>query len=362
MEATTTGRFGGELSAVLYALSGVLLIVAGPLVPAIPAADRSATFAVGVVALASSVVIGVLPWHRWPRSSTLVLLPPTFALIALYNIAGGDDGFRYAPFFFVTFGWIGLVHRRGTSAAVVPLAAAAYLVPLALRDAWSATAAWSIVYVMPAGVLLGEATAWVSDRLHRTQQSLREQEAGFRKLFLENPQPMWVFDVEDYRFLEVNSAAIAHYGYTRREFLAMRVTDIRPADDLTPFVEEVAAVQDLHSSPVAWRHVLKDGRIIEVAITAHRLEFKGRPAMLSAIQDVTERNRLERELRHRAFHRRVDRARQPVAVRQPARARSRPAGPRRRRDRRDRPRPRRLQDRQRQPRPLGRRRAAVGGR
>ena len=82
---------------------------------------------------ASSVVIGVLPWHRWPRSSTLVLLPPTFALIALYNIVGGDDGFRYAPFFFVTFGWIGLVHRRGTSAAVVPLAAAAYLVPLALR-------------------------------------------------------------------------------------------------------------------------------------------------------------------------------------------------------------------------------------
>jgi diguanylate cyclase (GGDEF)-like protein len=61
-------------------------------------------------------------------------------------------------------------------------------------------------------------------------------------------------------------------------------------------------VQDLHHSPVAWRHVLKDGRIIEAAVTAHRLEFQGRPAMLSAIQDVTERNGLERELRHRAFH------------------------------------------------------------
>jgi len=48
--------------------------------------------------------------------------------------------------------------------------------------------------------------------------------------------------------------------------------------------------------------VLKDGRVIEVFVTAHRLEFKGRPAMLSAIQDVTERNGLERELRHRAFH------------------------------------------------------------
>src|SRR5947207_1271799 len=113
---------------------------------------------------------------------------------------------------------------------------------------------------------------------------------------------MWVFDLDDYRFLEVNAAAIAHYGYGRDEFLAMRVTDIRPPDDRQSFMDEVARAPDLHYSPMAWRHVRKDGRVIEVFVTAHRLEFKGRPAMLSAIQDVTERNGLERELRHRAFH------------------------------------------------------------
>ena len=58
----------------------------------------------------------------------------------------------------------------------------------------------------------------------------------------------------------------------------------------------------LHHSPLAWRHVLKDGRVIDADVTAHRVEFQGRAAMLSAIQDVTERNGLERELRHRAFH------------------------------------------------------------
>jgi diguanylate cyclase (GGDEF)-like protein len=68
------------------------------------------------------------------------------------------------------------------------------------------------------------------------------------------------------------------------------------------FLEEVAIAPALHHSPASWRHVLKDGRTIEAAITAHRLEFKGRAAMLTAIQDVTERNALERELRHRAFH------------------------------------------------------------
>jgi len=158
------------------------------------------------------------------------------------------------------------------------------------------------VYVLPSGVLLGEATAWVSERLGRTQLSLRDQEASFRKLFLENPQPMWVFDLGDLRFLEVNAATIEHYGYTREEFLSMRVTDIRPPDDVRAFLDEIAVAPALHHSPVAWRHVLKDGRTIEVDITAHRLDFQGRAAMLTAVQDVTERNGLERELRHRAFH------------------------------------------------------------
>src|SRR4029079_13228949 len=97
-------------------------------------------------------------------------------------------------------------------AKVVPLAAAAYLLPLTIAHEWSAIAAWSIVYVLPPCVLLGEATAWVSERLGRTRHSLREQEAGFRKLFLENPQPMWVFDMADLRFLEVNAAPIEHYA------------------------------------------------------------------------------------------------------------------------------------------------------
>ena len=41
---------------------------------------------------------------------------------------------------------------------------------------------------------------------------------------------MWVFDLETQAFLEVNEAAIQHYGYSREEFLAMTLTDIRPPE------------------------------------------------------------------------------------------------------------------------------------
>ncbi len=302
MSERVSGRFGGRLSAVLYLLCGCLVAVAVPLVPSAPGADRGALLGLAAFTIVAGAVIWIMPWDRWPRASTLALVPPTFALIAVYNFFAADDGFRYAPFFFVTFGWIGLVHPRGMSAKVLPLAVAAYLAPLALANRWHAVAVWSVVYVLPSGVLLGEATAWVSDRLGRAQHSLHEQEASFRKLFAENPQPMWVFALDDYRFLEVNDAAVEHYGYTRDEFLRMRTTEIRPPEELRAFMEEVAIAPSLHTSPLAWRHVLKDGRIIEVQVTAHRLEFKGRAAMLTAIQDVTERNRLERDLRHRAFH------------------------------------------------------------
>ena len=53
-----------------------------------------------------------------------------------------------------------------------------------------------------------------------------------RQLFLGHPLPMWVCDVETLRIVEVNDAAIETYGYARAEFLAMRVTDFRPPEDV----------------------------------------------------------------------------------------------------------------------------------
>jgi PAS domain-containing protein len=52
-------------------------------------------------------------------------------------------------------------------------------------------------------------------------KSLQEDDASFLLLFTNNPQPMWVYDLQTLQFLEVNDAAISHYGYSRHEFLAM---------------------------------------------------------------------------------------------------------------------------------------------
>jgi len=127
------------------------------------------------------------------------------------------------------------------------------------------------------------------------EETLAQTEAGFRLLFENNPQPMWVFDEVHFQFLEVNQAAVSHYGFSREEFLSMRAWEVRAPQDTMPFRPLVnpGAPQNVGLR----KHRRKNGAIIEVEIVAHRLEFNGVPAILSVLRDVTERRVLEEELR-----------------------------------------------------------------
>src|SRR4051794_16105169 len=91
-------------------------------------------------------------------------------------------------------------------------------------------------------------------------------DAGYRLLFDRHPQPMWVYDVANLRFLAVNDSAVRHYGYTREEFLEMTLADLRPADDRERLAARMAELADGGSDGVVaqWRHLLKDGTPIDV--------------------------------------------------------------------------------------------------
>jgi len=123
-----------------------------------------------------------------------------------------------------------------------------------------------------------------------------DNDESFRLLFTNNPQPMWVFDLETLRFLEVNNAAIARYGYSREEFLAREVADIRPPADVPRLLQEAVENRVRTSTGGQWKHVLKDGSLIDVEVSSLTLQFAGRPAKLAVIQDITERKRAEAAL------------------------------------------------------------------
>jgi PAS domain S-box-containing protein len=131
----------------------------------------------------------------------------------------------------------------------------------------------------------------------RAEELQRESQERFRLLFAGNPLPMWVYDLETRRFLEVNDAAVDHYGYSRDEFLKLCLPDIRPPDDVSALEKNLAQARpDLENSG-PWRHRLKSGRIIYVDITSHLMEWGGRRAALVVAQDITIRKRAEEALR-----------------------------------------------------------------
>jgi PAS domain S-box-containing protein len=115
-----------------------------------------------------------------------------------------------------------------------------------------------------------------------------------RALFAANPLPMWVHDTATLQILDVNDAAVAGYGYSRSEFLAMRIGDLQPPP--APRLQR-AGMPSRASAPAEQHHRVKSGRIIDVELTTHALTYRGRPAELVVAQDISERKQLEAQLR-----------------------------------------------------------------
>ncbi len=136
----------------------------------------------------------------------------------------------------------------------------------------------------------------ISDR-RAVEEKLRQSEAKFRSLFTDNPLPMWAFDRTTLEFVEVNHAAVARYGYSPAEFAAMRVTDIRPPEDVAAFLGTLTVSRPADRRAGRWRHRLRDGSLIDVEITAHDMELAGRSVILAVPVDVTERIAAEEKVR-----------------------------------------------------------------
>ena len=115
---------------------------------------------------------------------------------------------------------------------------------------------------------------------------------AWRAAFDLSPAPMWVFDVDSLRFLAVNPAAVALYGFSVDEFLAMTLDRIRPGDEHERLHQHLAAVgAGRPSTGLQWRHMTRSGEVIDVEVTATDVQMHGRPARMAMAVDITPRRR-----------------------------------------------------------------------
>ena len=124
---------------------------------------------------------------------------------------------------------------------------------------------------------------------------MRQGEATSSFLFVENPLPMWVFERESLRILDVNNGALRHYGYQRLEFLKMTVGDLHPAEELPRLLAAFHGDLDLNQQAGQWHHRRKNGSVIDVEMYLHTMEYSGAAAAGVVALDISARKRAEEE-------------------------------------------------------------------
>ncbi len=135
------------------------------------------------------------------------------------------------------------------------------------------------------------------------EQEIRSAELAseqYRLLFVSNPHPMWMYDRGSLAFLQVNDAAVAHYGYSREEFERLRLLDLQPSGEQEAQPELRAAEPKQLSGP--WQHRRHDGSTVQVDIASQPMLLDGKEVTFALMQDVTERQRLHDQLVRQAHH------------------------------------------------------------
>jgi PAS domain S-box-containing protein len=148
--------------------------------------------------------------------------------------------------------------------------------------------AWFEVAAFPSGNGLSVYFKDITSKKNAVDQLKMEKER-YSELFNLSPLPQWVYDYDTLNFLDVNVAAVKHYGFSRTEFLHMTIMDIRPKDDLdalSQILQNDVKLGVFNKSLV--RHQKKNGEIRLVKVEGNSVSFEGKNARLVLALDCTE--------------------------------------------------------------------------
>ncbi len=111
-----------------------------------------------------------------------------------------------------------------------------------------------------------------------------------------SPEPMFIYDIETFRFLDVNDSALILYGYKKEQFLTLDLTDVYSPEDIKSLIN--LAREKIHPGIYTgpWKHRKKDGSQILVELSITKMDYKGKSAHFNMIKDVTGRVEIDKKL------------------------------------------------------------------
>ena len=130
-------------------------------------------------------------------------------------------------------------------------------------------------------------------KLRQGEMTPTEWSRSIHSWFDNNPLPVIVFDRANLAILAVNESAIRHYGYSREEFLAKTIKDIRPPEDIPQLLDSLRAGDRGIKGPFTGRHYRKDGTLLDVEVYSRDEVVGSGRIVFAQILDMTERKRAE---------------------------------------------------------------------
>jgi PAS domain S-box-containing protein len=131
----------------------------------------------------------------------------------------------------------------------------------------------------------------------RAEQELIESEKRFSRAFYASPLPTVISTMDEGRLIDFNERWLETLGYAREEMLGRTVGElsIRDPEERKPFIKKLKKKGSLKEELIRIR--TKSGQIRDVLWSAEIINISGEEVMLSQFHDLTERKRMEEDLR-----------------------------------------------------------------
>ncbi|WP_374601330.1 EAL domain-containing protein [Arenimonas sp.] len=142
---------------------------------------------------------------------------------------------------------------------------------------------------------LARSLRYAAERARQMAQ-IEDGKRRYRQLFELNPFPIWVYDADTYRFIAVNDAMVANYGYSRDELQGMTVFDIRDADEAERLKAYLPGRAGYSGGAGVWRHRRKDGSLLWAEVTGHPVELNGKACRMVIAHDITAQRAAQERL------------------------------------------------------------------
>ena len=142
---------------------------------------------------------------------------------------------------------------------------------------------------------LARSLRYAAERARQVAQ-IEDAKRRYRQLFELNPFPIWVYDAANFRFVAVNEAMVANYGYSREELEGMTIFDIRDPDESQRLRDYLPGHAGLSGSAGVWRHRRKDGSLIWAEVTGHPIELNGKTCRMVIAHDITDQRTTQERL------------------------------------------------------------------